>query len=453
MLFLTHNTVLQKDLPWRFRIEIIFLVLFLFFLPLREAPKNIFLGLYCAVWIFNRFTLKNFGGGWGRWETLSVLLITSVFLSTQFGGLVAEGHNRKWHALGDILSYTTLFLCLSRSGYSLSIWKKLIVSSIGSCLIAELEGVFLYKVSHLKQALELHSVGHVNHSAIYLAITLGFQASFITGFWHSMNKKERFFCVISLVILMMGVFMSDSRAAIGSSLVMAFIILCARGLKKALDWRLWACCGAVIFIGLLLGGNGFIKKQESYASSEAGVLSYRDSIWRRGLLAFKENTYFGVGPSNYIQITDSKIHEWLAKKGGEYNSKVYFHKMSHAHSIYINTLAERGAVGFLSVLLFLGTWFFSLFQRPRNPEHSEAGIAFRGMAFSGWLTTTLVGTVNTTFHHEQAMLSLVGLAGWVALTRYAQNAADPAEVIPASKGEAGSPVALNRVPSGSPFLA
>src|SRR5260221_7611823 len=62
------------------RLEIGALVVLCFFLPLYEAPKNIFCALYIVVWIVNRFRERDFGGRWDAWDGLIAAWIASGFV-------------------------------------------------------------------------------------------------------------------------------------------------------------------------------------------------------------------------------------------------------------------------------------------------------------------------------------------------------------------------------------
>jgi hypothetical protein len=46
-------------------------------------------------------------------------------------------------------------------------------------------------------------------------------------------------------------------------------------------------------------------------------------------------------------------------------------------------------------------------------------LALWGASFSGWLVTVLIGVVNTTLHHEHALLALMTLGLWLPLARRA----------------------------------
>ena len=59
------------------RLEIGALLALCFFLPLYEAPKNIFWALYVVVWIANRVRARDFGGRWDLWDSLIAAWIAS----------------------------------------------------------------------------------------------------------------------------------------------------------------------------------------------------------------------------------------------------------------------------------------------------------------------------------------------------------------------------------------
>jgi hypothetical protein len=72
---------------WQRPVELSLLLAFVFFLPLREAPKNIFWALYIITWIVNRVRTRDFGGRWDGWDTLAVLWIAAGYLAALFAGI------------------------------------------------------------------------------------------------------------------------------------------------------------------------------------------------------------------------------------------------------------------------------------------------------------------------------------------------------------------------------
>ena len=117
---------------------------------------------------------------------------------------------------------------------------------------------------------------------------------------------------------------------------------------------------------------------------------------------------------NYREISDARITEWLKPEGKMFSEDRYFREMPHAHNIFINTLAERGTFGMCALMLLLGCWGWGLAKFFVKDNLPTEQFLFWGASFSSWLTTTVIGLVNTTLHHEHALLSIVLLAGWLS---------------------------------------
>jgi hypothetical protein len=62
------------------RVEVGLLIAVCLFLPLYEAPKNIFWIAYALTWIANRARARDFGGPWDIWDTLIAIWIGSAFV-------------------------------------------------------------------------------------------------------------------------------------------------------------------------------------------------------------------------------------------------------------------------------------------------------------------------------------------------------------------------------------
>jgi O-antigen ligase len=88
---------------------------------------------------------------------------------------------------------------------------------------------------------------------------------------------------------------------------------------------------------------------------------------------------------------------------------------SHGHSLYVNTLAERGAVGLATLLAVLALWAWDLARSVPRTNDLPIRWAYWGGALGAWLIAAIVGLVNTTLHHEHALISMLLLGGWLAL--------------------------------------
>ena len=120
-----------------------------------------------------------------------------------------------------------------------------------------------------------------------------------------------------------------------------------------------------------------------------------------------------VGVDNFKLITEERLREWRTQAGKPFDAGTYAF-FRHGHSIYFNTLAERGMVGFLALMALLAALLVSLIrQRPGAADDDETWLVW-GSATSAWIVTCGVGLVNTTLHHEHGILAALLLGLWLA---------------------------------------
>lgn len=419
---------------WQRPIELSLLLLFVFFLPLREAPKNILWALYVLTWITNRVRERNFGGPWDRWDGLCVFWVIAGYLSALFAG-IHRGDGNELLAVNDLVKYVAILVCIRRAGYTRAEAVTLLAALVASCVIAEIEALWNWRVVGKRRALELFSVGQVNHSAIYMTICLGIAGALVLCYWRTLAARWRVLLVGSAFLMLAGLLLTGSRAATGTALLLLCILaaVCARavGLGRAV----WAGTLMVIAIALAIGGTSALQRQIETAERD-NMLTQRDLIWNRGLVAWRAGPWFGVGPDNYSQITERDLRTQLAAEGRPY-VKSEFANAPHAHNLYINQLVERGMVGLAALLAVLVYWGALLWRhRPRGPME-PAVLALWCASLSGWLVTVLIGFVNTTLHHEHALLALMTLGLWLPVTR-AESARAAPQAAPGVAAPAGT---------------
>jgi O-antigen ligase len=401
--------------------------LFAFFLPFRDAPKTIFWALYIVTWLINRIPSRSFGGPWKLWDTVALASLASGVLAAAFAGIRTPS-GREWLALKDPFMQAALLLCLWRGRYGVGQWKTLFGMLIFSCVISELGGLWLCKIAGSNQALQLKSVGHVNHSAIYLAIMTGVSFTWTFCAVKESSRRVRVGLSAASIVLFVGVLMSDSRAAVGTGVALVCLLALV-----ALRWRpirkVWA---SIIFSAIALTvitfGQNTLSKHLANAKDH-NQLAYRDKIWARGTAAWRASPLFGVGNGNFIEISDAKLIEWLAAKGETFDSETHFFPMPHAHSLFVNTLAETGLIGLGAMILFLSTWSLGLLATLPSRGAAPENLLFWGVSFSAWLISTAAGLANTTFHHEHALVSIILLAAWLSW-RHSPHAIAPSSARP-----------------------
>lgn len=109
-----------------------------------------------------------------------------------------------------------------------------------------------------------------------------------------------------------------------------------------------------------------------------------------------------------------KVLNHLQQANIKYDETDYYYRStSHAHNLYLNVLAERGSVGFILLMAFLVYWAMQLFvHRPTAVDFNYTWTLW-GSSLSAFVMVVGIGTVNTTLHHEHAMLSVIVLALWL----------------------------------------
>lgn len=396
----------------RFPVETGLLVAFCLFLPLVEFWKNVALLAWFVAWLANRGRTRDFGGRWRSADSLVALWIGAAYLAAFFAGL--EG--RPLAKTGDVAVSAVLFWMLLRAGYGQRELRWLLGALVASTLAGLAFGYWrLWSGAGKSGYLQLYSVGHVNHTAIYLAIMLGVCASWLFARWRAWAAPRRTFALAITALVLVSLVVTTSRAAVG----VGFALLLVLGFAWWPRWRAPLAAGfvAVGVTASLVAGFGaeVLRKQIDNAAAE-NVLSFRDGIWRMGLEGWKKYPWFGVGKDNFSRITPERVRLWRAEAGKDYDAANYTHS-SHAHNLYVNTLVERGAIGFAALLGVLFAALAALLRhRPRPGEADFAWLAWGGAA-SAWIVTAGIGTVNTTLHHEHGLLAALLLGLWLSTHR------------------------------------
>jgi O-antigen ligase len=400
---------------WRFPVEFALLLALAFFLPLREAPKNIFWVAYVVTWVVNRAFqargARDFGGPWGRWDTLFAAWIASGYAAALFAGIHSPDHD-EWTSVNDLVRYVSLGWCVRRAGYTRAQALLVLAMLAMSASFGTVEALWRWKVSHAKKALELMSVGHVNHSAIYLAICAGITAGLLGALWRMIGRAWRVLLGAAALLQTIAILMTASRAAFVA--VLPLLVLCAFFSIRANGYggRAWAAVLAALVLALALGGVGSVDRHVTH-TLEHNITAERDLIWNRALVAVRAHPWFGVGMDNFSRITDERLQQWLSERGVRYEPNEY-RRAPHAHSLYFNTLTERGAIGIALLLVLLAAWALRLWRRRPQSGDDAGETALWCAAFSGWFVTVLIGVANTTMHHEHAILAVLTLSLWLA---------------------------------------
>ena len=381
------------------KIELAVLLFFCIVLPLYEAPKNLAWLAYLLIWLANRARTRHFGGAWDAWDTLIGAWIGSALVIAPFAGL----HNSEWRGAFDLVRYGAVLWMVKRSGYSVQEMRWVLNALFASAVVG-LVMAFDNMWSGKIDVVELNSVGHVSHTSIYIAILVGAAASWFFAYRRAVAAGLTVFLLTALVA-------AASRGAIGAGMI-TLLVLGTAWWPRSRKPLLLSCLAVGITIALAFGSHAnVIRKQEANVARH-NVLSDRDAIWRTALAAWRHHPLFGVGIDNYGRINATEVKSWR-DEGGKPEEPSHYFFYSHAHSLYLNTLAERGLVGAAVVAAVLAAWLVLLVRRRPRADSAVDEVLFWGCAASAWLVTVIAGTVNTTLHHEHGILATLLLGLWL----------------------------------------
>jgi O-antigen ligase len=384
-------------------LELAFLSLMLLSLPSIEAPKNVFLILFLATSLYRQYTKKT-KDPWCLWDWIFLSYIASAFLSAAFAGIP---NGSEWGGFSSFLIWTGFAWLLSRTQYESKEITWIIWVTILGTLPPLAWGMIEYMVIHTKDTLQLHSVGHVNHSAIYLGIILGAALSVTLSIWRDVNLIKRLGLILLPIIFFVSIIISQSRGVFGVSLIrLSLIILLIPNPKKI---KAMAFALFVIILALMPLMNAAIIQKQIASQNANNTLSDRDRVWNVSIEAARFYPTFGVGNGNWNRITLEDLKESREKRNVPFDEKKYSIEYGHSHSLYLTSLVERGVVGLIILIVFMGSWLITLIKSYRKLKTSTQGSYLWGASLSAWIVTCGVGFVNSTFHHEHAILAILFL--------------------------------------------
>ncbi|WP_187647933.1 O-antigen ligase family protein [Nitrosophilus labii] len=386
---LLQNTSAETDIL--FRSFLISLFLLCLSLPLTEAGKQIFsyLTILLGLSIIIKYKIK-------IKKDVIFWSFLMFFIFSLISSFQSEYQNTVIYNLRknlDIFRILLIFIILRNTPLTKNNIKYYIIFPLLlSFIIASFWG--FYDKFVLNQYMNIHSVGHVNHSAIYIIFMFSLSLVFFLKI-NDIRLKVLFF--FSTFIAIFGILNTGSRAAIFTFPIIYFLYLIIdkkMNLKNILFFIFLSLILLAIFYFLLQDSRLFMKIQQGLWPS------YRDVLFKTAILKWLDgDLLFGIGPGNFININ---IHDYFPYSPFERNS--------HAHNTFTNFLVERGVLALISYLIFCFTIFYK-FIKHKNLDIVQVSILI-------WVANMIISLANTTFHHENAMLlSLI----WASTLNYIEN--------------------------------
>ena len=405
---------MKKILPV---LDLMMLSLMIVSLPSLEAPKNIFLVGYLVT--RSLLEVKQFKEGlrqWNLWDSLFLLIVLTAFLSTVFAGFSGL---EEWKGFKVLLTAVLTGWSLSRTHYTKNQYQFLFKLIILSTIPPLLWGLYEFLITHSRLTLEIHSVGHVNHSAIYLVMIFGASLAWALSEFNALKEKIQWHSRTLLLTLLSSLFfisliIGQSRGAFGIAIILSIMLLFFIAKSKSI--KIWGVISVLSIVLFTIFTRAPIVEKQLTNQENHNVLSFRDRVWNVSLEAARFYPLLGLGMSNWHFINLDQLKTSVEKRGEVFDSEKYYFP-GHSHNLYLTALVERGILGFIVTLLFMFAWIRQLIKSYHWAIQSKESNYLWGGSLSAWVATFGIGFVNTTFHHEHAILACLLLGIYLSYSR------------------------------------
>ncbi|QPH91410.1 O-antigen ligase family protein [Campylobacter concisus] len=238
---------------------------------------------------------------------------------------------------------------------------------------------------------ELKSIGHVNHSAIFMLLVLCIA---LISMGELKKIYEKNICIVIAGICALGVMITGSRAAMYLLPVVIFSILFFQIINKQTNFKV--SLGIIILFIAIIFSYTYISANITqdiriYSKLTRGVTGSetRYPIFASAFYTWLEHPFFGIGSGEFKTIDITKYFPG--------NGEV---RVSHAHNTFLTFLTEKGIIALLAYLVFQLSLFIKFIKNFR--QNSIVFLALLMLVFQN-----IISLANTTFHHENALLMLL----------------------------------------------
>lgn len=359
------------------------LLLCIFSIPLFESPKTIFLIISAFLFLTRHYIERDFKDIFfikdprlGFLALIGASAISAIF--AQRPGLAIHGSL-------DFLKMYLLFTIVATDFRDNKSVKIISFFVIISAAIGAVWGFMEYTIIKNAQ-LQLNSVGHFNHTSIYLALTLWIVVCYFSIIHNKLEKSVIALCGMLIVFALM---LTTSRATF-LALLISFIItfIFDRSARKKIFY--------LFITAILISIPSFLYLYHTAPNLLAkgfGIKSLylRFEHWNLAWEGFKSNFLLGVG-AKHIKFLDPKAYGVAVTE-----------KLSHAHNLYLNILVQYGIAGFFALLLL----FYLIFKWLKQVKEKNL---MWSAAFGSFIIVLVNGILNTTLHSEHGLVFSLILA-------------------------------------------
>jgi len=331
-------------------------------------------------------------------ENLLTYSAVGLVLSSLMSGSFAFNTIEALRACIDIFRIMMIFLIIKSIPLNINqlvIFNKILFLSMIVALFYGLYQLYFFpnpppEITYLK----LHSIGHVNHSSIYLLLVFTIALTWLFYRDNRFPNISTSFLLFIIISSLAGIFLTGSRATMFTSLLLILLIFLLFFITKQYrNTKLLVILATLIIIPLIV----LFSSEYSLERLLLGFnMIHRDALMEASIRAWLEhNIFFGIGADNSHYINPQ-----------DYVQSV-FSIIPHAHNTYITYLLERGLFGLSLYIIFIFSVLIALIK-----QYVKTKNRLVTAALLIWLVNFLISFVNTTFHDENALLMVLiwGLA-------------------------------------------
>ncbi|RJQ53530.1 MAG: O-antigen ligase family protein [Nitrospiraceae bacterium] len=301
-----------------------------------------------------------------------------LILSALFSSAFAADPDKSLKGLRDIIHFTiTLFIFQSISNEKNI--RTILWGLYFSTALASLLG--LIQMVEDGRAIEIHSLGNQNYTAMYLIMAA---TSMISAIIFSRDNALYLKIVAGILLsfTLVASVMTAMRTSFVALLLFTVILLASRKrIRTAL--LLSALLAALVLPAMYL--NKYMWEKLFTLTS----LRNRFYIWEYAINKMKENPLTGIGLNNFEYTFPLT---YLQEAG-----KTFY----DAHSLYMQTAAQMGLPGLISILMIIIGFIYTFTKKIRTTSDFEKGVQYS--ALGGFLVIFAGGIFDTTLHHENAI--------------------------------------------------
>ena len=362
----------------------LFLIIVLFTLPVTEGLKQISLILFVLVGIYICVKEKK----QFKFDVINISLF--IFVLSAFISCIVNGVSPS--RVLDPLRCMLFFFVARTVGTEKINFKFMFYALFAGFIVAFIPACIKKFTSNDPMAFfELKSIGHVNHSAIFMLLVFCVALMSMADF-----KKlyEKYISITVAGICVLGIMIAGSRATMYLLPVIVFVILIYQISNKQTNIR--KSLGLIILFSAIAIFYTYIstnitQDERIYSQLTKGVTGSetRYPIFVSAVYTWLEHPFFGIGSGEFKIIDITKYFP------GNYEVHV-----SHSHNTFLTFLTEKGIIALLAYLVFQLSLFIKFIKNFR--QNNIVFLALLMLVFQN-----VISLVNTTFHHENALLMLL----------------------------------------------